>query len=130
MIQPYDTLQRATALFRRWRRRLATAAVCALALWTAFHVMFGPNGMMVYQHKRAEYRQLQKDVQTMQLDNERLEQQIKALESDPKAIEREAREQLHYTRPGEIVYVLPGQRADKPPANASAQKSARPPVPH
>jgi cell division protein FtsB len=29
------------------------------------------------------------------------------LQADPKAIEKEAREQLHYARPGEVVYVEP-----------------------
>ena len=34
-------------------------------------------------------------------------ERIKALKSDPAAIEKEAREQLHYTRPKEFVYVTP-----------------------
>jgi cell division protein FtsB len=29
------------------------------------------------------------------------------LKSDPNAIEHQAREELHYTRPGEVIYTLP-----------------------
>jgi cell division protein FtsB len=31
------------------------------------------------------------------------------LESDPNAIEHQEREELHYTRPGEVIYALPGK---------------------
>jgi len=40
-----------------------------------------------------------------------MEQEIKALKTDPKAIEKEARERLHYTRPGEVVFALPAAPA-------------------
>ncbi len=105
------------------RRKLATAAVMLLALLVAYHVVFGNNGMIVYQNKRAEFRSLQKDVEQAQKDNQALSEQVQSLKSDPKAIEKEAREQLRYARPGEVVYLLPGQKQpDRPPANATAQK--------
>ena len=31
------------------------------------------------------------------------------LESDPNAIEYQAREELYYTHPGEVIYALPGK---------------------
>jgi cell division protein FtsB len=40
----------------------------------------------------------------LQKDNARLEQQVKALKTDPDAIEREARDRLHYARPGEVIW--------------------------
>ena len=45
-----------------------------------------------------------------------MEQEIKALKNDPKTIEKEARERLHYTRPGEVVYTLPSVPAASAPA--------------
>jgi cell division protein FtsB len=52
----------------------------------------------------------------MQQQNSILEKQIKALKSDPQAIEKEARESLHYARPGEVVYTLPpAARPASPP---------------
>lgn len=93
----------------RSRRKLATAGVALLACLLAAHVVVGPNGLFPYQQKRAEYRKLEKEVEQLQMENERLAKQIESLKSDPKAVEKEAREQLRYARPGEVVYTLPNQ---------------------
>ena len=90
------------------RRRLATAAVAVLTVWLFAHVMFGDNGMVIYRQKKAEYQTLQKEIDGLQKENDRYTQQVKALQApDPNTIEKEAREQLHYARPGEVVYVAP-----------------------
>ena len=99
------------------RRRLATGGVLIVTLWLFLHVMFGANGMVVYRSKRAEYQRLQAETDRLQKENDLYTQQIKALQNDPKAIEKEAREQLHYTRPGEVVYVDPSPQ--KPATNAA-----------
>jgi cell division protein FtsB len=104
------------------RRRLATAAVILLTAWFFLHVMFGPNGMVVYRQKRAEYHALQRENGELQKEYDAYQQRIKALESDPKTIEKEAREQLHYARPGELIYVAPAPPAPQPPANRAARK--------
>ncbi len=101
------------------RRKLATAGIAAVAGLVAVHVVFGPNGMVVYQEKRTELRQLSTEIDSLQQENARLNARIKALKTDPKVIEKEAREQLRYTRPGEVVYVLP---AENRAANSSAAK--------
>ncbi len=90
-----------------FRRRLATWGLFLFAALVAVHVIFGTNGWMAYEKKKAEYRKVTEDVQSIQRENAQLEEQIKALKTDPKAIEKEAREQLRYARPGEIVYVMP-----------------------
>ncbi len=43
-----------------------------------------------------------------------MRQQIERLKSDPDAIEREAREKLHYAKPGEVIYTLPEQPQAQP----------------
>jgi cell division protein FtsB len=103
------------------RRRLATITVAVLASLLFVHVMFGANGMIVYKQKRTEYESLQRRIIQEQKENELYTQQIQGLKSDEKAIEKEAREQLHYARPGEYVYVPPAP-ADPPPANHSAKR--------
>jgi cell division protein FtsB len=113
---------RISALLYGMRRRLATAGVALIALWLAFHVVFGANGMLVYTHKRAEYKTLDRDIKSLQDENARLEQHIKALKSDPKTIEKEAREQLRYARPGEVVYALPEQKPVAKAPQAAAKK--------
>jgi cell division protein FtsB len=90
------------------RRRLATAAVAGLTVWLFAHVMFGANGMVVYRQKKTEYQGLQKEIDGLQKENDRYTHQVKSLQApDPSTIEKEAREQLHYARPGEVVYVSP-----------------------
>ncbi|MFZ0770629.1 MAG: septum formation initiator family protein [Candidatus Sulfotelmatobacter sp.] len=111
-------LTRAYAL----RRRVATITVAVLAGLLFVHVMFGANGMIVYKRKRAEYESLQKRIVLEQKENELYTQQIQGLQTDEKAIEKEAREQLHYARPGELVYVPPVPANPPPPANRSAKK--------
>jgi cell division protein FtsB len=36
---------------------------------------------------------------------------VDRLQNDPNAIEHQAREELHYTRPGEVIYTLPTSTA-------------------
>ena len=100
-------------LAREWRR-LGTAAAVVLILGLALHAMFGANGMVVYRQKRAEMQMLQAEVDRLQKANELYADRIKLLKSDPGAIEKEAREQLHYTRKGEVVFVAP-EPPPKPP---------------
>jgi cell division protein FtsB len=105
------------------RRKLATAAVLGVAALVAYRAVFGANGMVIYQNKRIELKSVNVDLERLHKENQQLSDQIKALKSDPEAIEKEAREQLRYARPGEVIYLLPGQkRSDTPPPNATAQK--------
>src|SRR5579864_5627276 len=113
---PY--IQKAHAL----RTRLATLAVALLAVWLLMHVTFGANGMVIYRAKRAEYQNLQKDIDHLQKENAQYNQQVSQLKTDPKRIEKEAREQFHYARPGEVIYVAPERPVPAPPANRSASK--------
>jgi cell division protein FtsB len=121
MGQAKDQAPRAEAVAARWVertrpvwswlavewRRLGTAAAVLLIAGLLLHAMFGANGMVVYRQKRAEMQGLQSEVERLQKENSQYADQIKSLKSDPAAIEKEAREQLHYTRRGEIVYVAP-----------------------
>jgi cell division protein FtsB len=111
-----------TALYGM-RRRLATAGVAIFTLWLFAHVMFGANGMVVYRQKKAEYQNLQKQIDELQKENDRYTRQVKSLQTpDPTTIEKEAREQLHYARPGEVVYVAPPPVRPSPPGTNAAQK--------
>ena len=114
--------QRAVESVYGARRKVATAGVLAIAALVAYHAMFGANGMVAYQNKRVELKSVNVEVDKLQQENEQLSNQIKALKSDPKAIEKEARENFGYARPGERIYLLPGQKRATPPSNATAQK--------
>lgn len=101
----------------RSRRKLATLGAGLLACLLAYHVVFGANGLVQYEQKRKEFRQVQERNRSLEQQNQELEKQNQALKTDPQAIEKEAREQLRYARPGEVVYTL-------------APKPTVPPSPH
>jgi len=90
-----------------WRRKAATVGVGVLALVMAYGVVFGHNGLTVFEHKREEAKSLQKQMQMLQAENDRLRGHVDRLQNDPGAIEHQAREELHYTRAGEVIYTLP-----------------------
>ena len=118
-----ERLRPTLTLLYSLRRRLATAAVAVLTIWLFAHVMFGDNGMVVYRQKKTEFQSLQRQIDDLQKENDRYTQQVKSLQApDPNTIEKEAREQLHYARPGEVVYVAPPATHPQPPATNAAQK--------
>jgi cell division protein FtsB len=104
-----------------WRRLGTTAAVLLIA-GLLLHAMFGANGMVAYRQKRDELQSLQSEVERLQKENGQYADQIKSLKSDPAAIEKEAREQLHYTRRGEFVYVAP-ELPPKPPTGRAKNEN-------
>ncbi len=91
---------------RGWRPAGTLIAV-GLALLLTWHVINGKHGLTVWQQKRAEDRELQREIKDLNQQNAQMRQQIQQLQSDPEAIERRAREDLHYARPGEVIYTLP-----------------------
>jgi cell division protein FtsB len=91
------------------RRKAATLAAAALALAVAYHVVFGANGLKRYEQKRQETYRLNRQMQDLQRENDLLTAHVGRLQSDPNAIEHQAREELHYARPGEVIYALPSK---------------------
>ena len=93
---------------RGWRPAGTVLAIglAALLMW---HVINGKHGLSVWQQKRAEDRELQKEIKDMEVENAQLRHSIDRLQKDPDAIEHEAREKLHYAKPGEVIYTLPAQ---------------------
>lgn len=88
----------------RMRRVLATLCLAALATFLGYKVIVGANGMKVWQSKRAEERQLERDIERMQHEQQELQRRVEGLQrGDPSLIEKEAREQLGYVKPGEVV---------------------------
>jgi cell division protein FtsB len=100
-------------------RKVATGVAALLALGMGYHVIFGQNGLTVYQQKRQDAQTLDRQLHSLQRENEQLKGHVDRLQNDPNAIEHQAREELHYTRPGEVIYTLP----------ASAESSTAPTEP-
>lgn len=89
------------------RRRVATGVVAVLVLMVGYHVVFGQNGITAFHQKRAEEQELNLELKDLTNENERLRAHVDRLKQDPDEIEHEARESLHYTRPGEVIYTMP-----------------------
>jgi cell division protein FtsB len=100
-------------------RKVATGIAALLALAMGYHVIFGQNGLTVYQQKRQDAQSLDRQLHSLQRENDLLKGHVDRLQNDPNAIEHQAREELHYTRPGEVIYTLP----------ASASSTVSEPVP-
>ncbi len=97
-------------------RRIATGVAGVLAISMAYHVVFGQNGLTVYEHKRNEAKELAREQIRLSQENEFFRGHVARLQSDPNAIEHQAREELHYTRPGEVIYTLPAATASSVPS--------------
>ena len=128
-------MQRGLHAVYRVRRRVATGFAVGLALVFGYHAVFGHNGITAYAQKRSEDRVLAGEIEKLSSENALLKQHVDHLQSDPDAIEHEARERLHYTRPGEVIYTLDDrvQAAEGKPSQGSAgavrernEHSARP----
>ena len=105
------------------RRRIASVLAIVVAVLLGYHVILGNNGVTVYQQKRSEHKALEQEINQLQEENARLKDHVDHLKADPGAIEHEARERLHYARPGEVIYTLNEKPADTQPAPApKAQK--------
>lgn len=100
-----------------WRRKAATVAVGCLAVFMGYHVMFGHNGVTAYEHKRQEAHALQMETEQLRRENDRLRGHVQRLQYDAGAIEHQAREELHYTRAGEVIYTLPADPKATQPAH-------------
>ncbi len=96
------------------RRRVATVLAVALAGLSGWHAVFGANGITAYAAKRTEDRSLQLRIDALRNENARLKHHVEHLRSDPETIEMEARQRLHYTRAGEVIYTLSDDAPARP----------------
>ena len=107
---PASISQRALNWMRRAWRPAASVMAVSLALLILWHGFSGKNGLLVWQQKRVEDRQLRKEIDDLQQENARLRQQNERLNSSPDAIGQVAREQLHYAKPNEVIVQLPPEK--------------------
>jgi cell division protein FtsB len=113
--------QRALEWMQRAWRPAATAVAIGLALLLTWHVVNGKNGITVWQKKRIEDQHLRREIDDLQKENLRLRDRVDRLSSDPDAIEHEAREKLHYAKPGEVIYDLPPDPQAQPQPGAQTK---------
>jgi cell division protein FtsB len=98
------------------QQRGATILAGLLVLTLGYHVLFGQNGVSTYLRNRAELQRMDEQVKRLHDENEQLQGHVDRLKGDAAVIEHQARQELHYTRPGEVIVTLPND----PPAGAAA----------
>ncbi len=100
-------IERLSARVLGMKRKAATVILVMLSLSLAGYAIFGHDGLVAYQHKQRQAAELQRQILNLQKENQRLALHDQRLQGDRDTIEYEAREQMHYTRPGEVIYTLP-----------------------
>ncbi len=83
-------------------RKVATGAAALLALGVGYHVVFGANGLTVFEAKRQETQSLTTQLDDLRRENDLLKRHVDLLQNDPNAIEHQAREEL-YALPAQTV---------------------------
>lgn len=111
--------ERVLARAQSWWRPAGTSIAVALILLFGWSVVNGKHGLSSWQRQRVQDRELRKSIEDLQQENGRLRAHVQRLKTDTGAIEHEAREQLHYARPGEVIYSLPA--STKPNSAAQAR---------
>jgi cell division protein FtsB len=111
---PRPVRERALEWSLRMWRPVGTGVVVVLALLLGWHVINGRHGLSSWQQNRHEDKQLRKEIDDLQQENDRLKVRVDKLKSDPNAIEHEAREKLHYAKPGEVIVDLPADKQPQP----------------
>jgi cell division protein FtsB len=100
-----------------WLLRAVGAALLALTFGYLPYCLYARSGFSRYLQLHRELGTLRGENIHLVLEIARLQRETAALRSDPRVIEREARAQLNWVRPGEVVFDLPRdpQRVPDPP---------------
>jgi cell division protein FtsB len=120
--EPLPLQKRAILWIQQGWRPAGTVFAVALAMFFFWSVVNGRHGLSTWYQQRTQEKQLKKEIQDLQQENAHLRDHVDRLKTSPGAIEHEAREKLHYAKPGEIIYTLPAPAQSQPPAQPPANR--------
>ena len=90
------------------------------------HEIFGENGWLALRRQRRQVQAIEHRIHDLKEQNAQLLKDIQGLKSDPRTIERYAREQMHFARPGEIIYAFPRKKpAHSGPSTAAGSAGVK-----
>ena len=92
------------------RQRVVLVAAAAVSTALVAVVIFGSRGLLHLRTLTTEHDDLGKRIALLLHENEQLRTRIHRLLTDDRAVERLAREQLGFTRPGELIYRFGNRR--------------------
>jgi cell division protein FtsB len=113
--EPLPFRQRAMQWVHQGWRSAGTVFAVMLALAFAWSVINGRHGLSTWYQQRDQEKQLKHEIQDLEQENAHLRNHVDRLKNSPEAIEHEAREKLHYAKPGEVIYSLPPDPQKQPP---------------
>jgi cell division protein FtsB len=106
---PRSLTKRVREFVRRVWRPVTSVVAVVLAMLILWHGINGKNGLLDWQQKRVEDRQLHKDIDDLQKENALLNERIARLKSNPDAIAVVARGTRRYIKPNEVIVTLPSE---------------------
>lgn len=80
-------------------------------------MVWGPTGLLEYYALKAQYQELQDQIGALDEKNMDLSNQIRLLQTDNRYVEQVVRQQLHYIRSNELLYLF-----DATPSQQSGAK--------
>ena len=87
-----------------WRQRVALAIATGMTTALIAVVIFSSRGLLHLRTLTGEQDELGHRIALLLHENEQLRDRIQRLRNDDRTLERLAREQLGFTRPGEVIY--------------------------
>jgi cell division protein FtsB len=86
------------------RHRIVLAVTGAATLALVVALVFGSRGLLHLRALSTEQDELGRRIALLLHENDQLRERIHRLRTDDRTLERLAREQLGFTRPGEVIY--------------------------
>jgi cell division protein FtsB len=96
------------------RQRVALTIAGSVTVVLIAIVIFGSRGLLHLQTLTREQDELGRRIALLLHENEQLRERIHRLRTDDRTLERLAREELGFTRPGEVIYRF-GNHPDRAP---------------
>jgi cell division protein FtsB len=102
-----------SAVSRRFARVVLALLPAMIILSIAFQAVVGSDGLMRRHVRERQLASVQTATTTISSENLRLRREIRLLQESPDAVRREAFEVLYMAPAGSVIYVFPGEAAER-----------------
>jgi len=87
-------------------RRFLGYAIIFVTLALVVDVIAGEKGWLALLKARREYAALEQSLESTRTENADLREKARRLDEDPNAVEEQARRELGYIKPGELLFII------------------------
>jgi len=101
------------AVSRRFARVVLALLPAMIILSIAFQAVVGSDGLMRRHVRERQLASVQTTTTMISSENLRLRREIRLLQESPDAVRREAFEELYMAPKGSVIYVFPGEAAER-----------------